>query len=110
MLEEAATYILTEATEEAKMLAPVRTGYLRDHIGFEEVQFGVFDFFSLATYSLFQEYGFNHYMDGFIPGKYFMTAGIDVINGLLETGEIQDFIGNGFATVFNSGDESAILG
>lgn len=72
--------------DRAKHLAPVDTGYLVDHIVTDQVAPGAYKVESQAGYSGFQEFGFQHYRDGFIPGKFFFTGALNYCLAFLEQG------------------------
>lgn len=88
--EAVAQYLAEEAQPEAQDRAPVDTGFLRDNITAEPLDIGHWRVISYAFYSLFQERGFMHYRDGFIPGKFFMEGAKEYTVGLVESGELRE--------------------
>jgi len=85
-----AQFLADEAQDRAKDLAPVKTGYLRDNIYWEKIQEARYKVIAHAFYSIFQEFGFQHYRDGFIPGKFYMTGGKEYIVDIVQTGAFME--------------------
>lgn len=92
LVDEAVAYVAEEAELEAKARAPVRTGYLRENIETEKIADAYYTVTSHAWYSIFQEFGFQHYRDGFIPGKFFMTMGMERGLAALKEGGLDEML------------------
>lgn len=89
VMDETVAYIASEAQIEAKQRAPVDTGFLRDNITIEKVDLAYYVVTSEAPYSIFQEFGFTHYITGqFIPGVFYMTFAKDRALAIIEEGAI----------------------
>ena len=62
-----------EVMEEAKILSPVKTGKLRESIGFWPLEFLIWEVGTDVPYSLYQEVGWIHHVsERFIPGKWYL--------------------------------------
>lgn len=99
-----------EAEEVAKQLAPVKTGYLRENIMPEQIEYGrEWKLISYAPYSIFQEFGFNHYRDGFIPGRFFMSGAKDSVDNIIDSGELANTVITSIAAQVEPATEDAQL-
>lgn len=82
----------------AQDMAPVKTGFLVENISAEQIEAAHWIVISEAFYSVFQEFGFMHYRDGFIPGKFFMTQGKEAVDTLIESGGLSEIIATSLET------------
>lgn len=93
MQDVAVQFLAAEAKVRSQEVAPVKTGFLRDNItGPHQEDLAYYLVISEAEYSLYVEVGFQHYRDGFIPGRFYMQQGANFAEALAEEGALDELL------------------